>query len=203
MSDNQVEGPEGWLARHGDCLYHFALVRLRAPELAADLVQETFLEAIRTRNAFAGRSSERTWLVGILKHKIVDHLRKSGRDRAVRNGIAPEASAEAAFDRRGHWRVSPAAWTGDPSRVLETREFWEVFSHCLSKLPAGLADAFHLRELDGLSAEEVRQVLNITPANLWARLHRARLLLRQCLDAGWYGYRANSPPRKVKESTRA
>jgi RNA polymerase sigma-70 factor, ECF subfamily len=199
MSDNHAEGPEGWLDRHGDCLYRYALVRLRAPELAADLVQETFLEAFRTRSAFAGRSSERTWLVGILKHKIVDHLRKAGRDRSARFDTAPEASAEAAFDHRSHWRISPSAWTGDPRRVLETREFWEIFSNCLSKLPAGLADAFLLRELDGLSAEEVRQTLNITPANLWARLHRARLLLRQCLDSRWFGYRTSSPPRQVKE----
>jgi len=198
MSDNHVEGPEGWLVRHGDCLYRYALARLRGPELAADLVQETFLEAFRTRSTFQGRSSERTWLVGILKHKIVDHLRKAGRDRAARNNIAPDASAEAAFDRRGHWKMSPAAWTGDPRRVMETREFWEIFSNCLSKLPAGLADAFLLRELDGLSAEEVMQVLNITPANLWARLHRARLLLRQCLDSRWYSHRVSSPPSNAR-----
>jgi len=203
MSDDHAADPEDWLDRHGDCLFRYALVRLRATDLAADLVQETFLEAYRTRSAFAGRSSERTWLIGILKHKMVDHLRKARRDRAARNGAAPEVSVEAPFDHRGHWRVSPAAWKGDPSRIMEMREFWEAFSQCLSKLPTGVADAFFLRELDGLSGEEVRQLLNITSANLWARLHRARLLLRQCLDSSWSGYRTSSPPRKAKEPSRS
>ena len=70
---------------------------------------------------------------------------------------------------------------------METREFWDVFGRCLARLPRGLADAFFLRELDGLDADEVQQVLGITPANFWKRLHRARSLLRQCLETGWFG----------------
>ena len=77
MSVNAVTDPEDWVDRHGDALYRYALLRLRSPDLAADVVQETFLEALRARSSFSGRSSERTWLVGILRHKIVDHLRKS------------------------------------------------------------------------------------------------------------------------------
>ena len=103
------------------------------------------------------------------------------------NGVSANGMSESPFDRRGHWRVGPARWGSDPSSEMETREFWDVFHGCLSKLPNGLADAFWLRELDGLGAEEVQQVLGITPANLWKRLHRARVCLRQCLESGWFG----------------
>jgi RNA polymerase sigma-70 factor (TIGR02943 family) len=194
MGDESKGDPESWVDRHGDCLYRYALLRLRNPDLAADVVQETFLDALRSLGSFTGRSSERTWLVGILKHKIVDHLRSASRRQATTNGLAADAEARSDFDRRGEWRVGPASWSGEPGRDIETREFWDVFGCCLSKLPQGLADAFYLRELDGLNSDEVQQILGITPANLWARLHRARSLLRQCLETGWFGRRTTSPP---------
>ncbi|HKI17170.1 MAG TPA: sigma-70 family RNA polymerase sigma factor [Isosphaeraceae bacterium] len=191
MTDQEEADPEGWVDRHGDGLYRFALLRLRSPDLAADVVQETFLEALRARGSFAGRSSERTWLIGILRHKIVDHIRRSGREPATVNGVSSNGAEGSPFDHRGHWRVGPAAWAGNPSQQMETKEFWDVFGQCLSKLPKGLADAFFLRELDGLSAEEVQHVLGITPANFWKRLHRARSHLRQCLESSWFGQRTN------------
>ena len=194
MGDEQTGDPGAWVDRHGDCLYRYALLRLRDPDLAADVVQETFLHALRSRDSFTGRSSERTWLVGILKHKVVDHLRGSGRRQAANNGLAADTEARSEFDLRGHWRTGPASWSGDPGREIETREFWDAFGGCLSGLPRGLADAFFLRELDGLSAHEVQEHLGITAANLWARLHRARSQLRQCLETGWFGRKTMSPP---------
>jgi RNA polymerase sigma-70 factor (ECF subfamily) len=193
MSVGAVTDPEEWVDRYGDGLYHYALARLRSPDLAADVVQETFLEALRARGSFAGRSSEWTWLVGILRHKVVDQLRRARRAPAAGEGVPDEGRATSPFDRRGHWRASPAEWSVDPSREMENREFWEIVQGCLSKLPQGLADAFFLRELDGLASEEVQLLLGITPANLWKRLHRARLLLRQCLESGWFG-RWTKPP---------
>ncbi len=187
MSVDTVTDPEEWVDRHGDGLYRYALSRLRSADLAADVVQETFLEALRARSSFSGRSSERTWLVGILRHKIVDHLRKARREPAASNGVSSNGASEVHFDRRGRWQVGPAYWGGDPRREMETREFWDVLNQCLSKLPRGVANAFFLRELDGLGAEEVQQILGITPANLWKRLHRARVYLRRCVESGWFG----------------
>jgi RNA polymerase sigma-70 factor (ECF subfamily) len=188
MNDVQATDPEVWVDRHGDGLYRYALLRLRSPDLAADVVQETFLEALRVRGSFSGQSSERTWLVGILRHKILDHYRRTGRGQAaVGNGTAEGLADDPAFDRRGRWRLAPASWAGDPARAMETREFWDVFGRCLARLPQGLADAFFLREVDGLGAAEVQDLLGITPANLWARLHRARSLLRRCLELNWFG----------------
>ena len=190
--------PEKWVDRHGDGLYRYALLRLRSPDAAADLVQETFLEALKARNAYEGRSSERSWLIGILRHKIVDRLRKAGREAAGSNEDRIEAGDASDFDKRGRWKVDPAAWDGDPSREIESREFWDVFGRCLSKLPKRLGDAFLLRELDGRDADEVQEILGITPANFWMRLHRSRSLLRTCLESNWFGRGAKSADRSKK-----
>ncbi len=189
MNDHLRADPESWVDRHGDCLYRYAILRLRTPDLAADVVQETFLEALRARGSFAGRASERTWLIGILRHKIVDQIRKNGRDSHSPNGYSSNDSDGPPFDSRGHWRKNPASWRGNPSKQMESKEFWEVFGACMSKLPKGIADAFFLRELDGVSADDVQDALGITPANFWKRLHRARALLRQCLETNWFTHR--------------
>ncbi len=189
MSIDVMTEPELWVDRHGDGLYRYALLRLRSPDLAADMVQETFVDALRARISFAGRSSEWTWLVGILRHKIIDHIRKVGRQPMSGRGERATTESELAFDRRGEWRVGPAEWRSEPSLQLETVEFWDVIAGCLSRLPPSLADAFTLREVDGLKANEVQSILNISPASFWKRIHRARFLLRQCLESRWYGER--------------
>jgi RNA polymerase sigma-70 factor, ECF subfamily len=198
MSDVEQVDPEGWVDRHGDSLYRYALLRLRAPDRAADVVQETFLEALRARESFAGRASERTWLIGILRHKIVDQIRKTSRESAKLNGAATNGAEAWPFDAHGHWQEGPVSWGGNPSREMETKEFWEVFGGCMSKLPQGIADAFLLRELDGLRADEVQDALGITPANFWKRLHRARFLLRQCLESSWFNQRTKRSTPSVK-----
>jgi RNA polymerase sigma-70 factor (ECF subfamily) len=198
MRYEQATDAERWVDRHGDCLYRYALLRLRAPDLAADAVQETFLEALRGQASFAARSSERTWLIGILRHKILDHYRRSGREQAALGAIPHEDAFESNFDRRGRWKVGTKAWAGEPSRTLETREFWDQFGRCLSRLPRSLADAFFLREVDGLRSEEIQELLGISPANLWARLHRARSLLRDCLESGWFGRGARAQAGKAR-----
>src|SRR5208337_254601 len=105
MSVDAVTDPEDWVDRHGDGLYRYALLRLRSPDLAADVVQETFLAALCARSSFSGRSSERTWLVGILRHRIVDHLRKVRRETAASVGVSANGASELPFDRRGRWQV--------------------------------------------------------------------------------------------------
>jgi RNA polymerase sigma-70 factor (ECF subfamily) len=178
--------PETWVDQHGDGLYRFAVLRVHDPEAAADLVQETFLEALRARDSYAGRSSVRTWLVAILKYKIADRLRRLGREQHSHGGEASEGGAGSMFDRHGHWRTPPLDWDSDPLREYERREFWEVVGRCLSKIPPHLADAFLDRELEGLSREAICREVNITPENLSVRLYRARLLLRRCLEVHWF-----------------
>ncbi|UCH53244.1 MAG: sigma-70 family RNA polymerase sigma factor, partial [Pseudomonadota bacterium] len=124
-----------WLDEHGDALYRFALLRVRNSTVAEDLVQDTLLAGLQGKTRFAGGSSVRTWLIGILKNKIIDHMRRTGRE-----GVLPEEPiddvCDAMFreDHSYHWRVMPSVWD-DPDGALEQQEFWEAFYRCLGDLP--------------------------------------------------------------------
>lgn len=183
--------PERWLDEHGDALFGFAYLRVRDRDAAEDLVQETLLAAWRARASFAAGSTERTWLIGILKHKLADHWRRLEREQRRAAALATDPRdielLDALFDddRRGHWRAPPSPWN-DPDAALEQREFWRVFGECVAGLPPAQAQAFGLCELDGLEGEEACKVLGVTATNLWVMLHRARLRLRACLERNWF-----------------
>jgi RNA polymerase sigma-70 factor, ECF subfamily len=182
--DSRPIDPEAWVDRHGDALYRYAMMKLHDADLASELVQETFLQAYRGRSGFSGRSSERTWLVSILRHKLIDHLRRPGREEPTDpDGLGDERI----FDRVGRWISTPSRWGKDPSEDMERVEFWACFDGCLSRLPSNVADAFLLRELEDCDAAEVCEALEITPANLHTRLYRARMLLQECLSQRWFG----------------
>lgn len=186
MDQDQPIDPNRWVDDHGDALFAFALLRLREAEAATEVVQETFVEALRGRSRFEGRSSERTWLIGILKHKIIDEFRRrSRRESGTTQDRNPEPEVRDYFDRRGEWKAI-GHWRELPDQVIERTEFWEVFRACLALLPETHAEAFTLSEIDGMSGPEICKLLEITPTNLWARLHRARLLLRQLLNERWF-----------------
>lgn len=178
--------PETWVDQYGNYLFHFALGRLRNSTDAENAVQETFLAALKARENFAGKSSERTWLIGILKHKIIDLMRKNYREKPVTDIRKEEEIIDQFFDRVNHLNKQPVLWQFDPRKLLEKREFWKVFHKCLGKLPQITQDSFTLREIDKIDSKEVCEILNITTSNLWIRLYRARLQLRQCLEVNWF-----------------
>jgi RNA polymerase sigma-70 factor, ECF subfamily len=187
MADSSA--PDRWLNDHGDALYGFAFMRLRNREAAEDIVQETLLAAWRSRENFAADSSERTWLIGILKHKLADHWRRSARQPSESLDAAPDDEVvEKTFDatQGGHWRVPPSVWD-HPDAALEQQQFWQVFVDCLGALPPAQAQAFSLCELDGVKGEEACKAMEVAATNLWVMLHRARLRLRQCLENNWFG----------------
>lgn len=182
--------PGNWLAEHGDALYRHAYFRLRDRMAAEDMVQETLLAAMKGRERFAGRSSERTWLIGILNNKVVDYLRKQAREQSLDQGDLGDDELEGLlFEADGHWRHPPSAW-GDPDAAFEQQAFWEAFSRCLEELPARQAQAFTLCEMDGVSGAEAGKVLGLAATNIWVILHRARLRLKECLEIHWLGQRA-------------
>jgi len=129
-----------WLEEHGDALYQFAIRRVRRADVAEDIVQETLLAALSAQARFSNQSAERTWLIGILKHKVIDSLRRSFREQA-RTEAEIDASADF-FDRRGRWNVKFGAWPTDPTQTLENAEFRQTLDSCLAKLPARLAQLF-------------------------------------------------------------
>ena len=173
--------PAIWLQRHGDYLYRHALFRLRDAAAAEDVVQETLLAALKSSNRFVGRSNERTWLVGILKHKVIDHFRNSQREAQLECCDNDEEF----FDKAGAWKSTsrPFAWNVNPESALELKDFQRRVESCLNQLPQRLAQVFVLREIDELTTEEICTLLNITSTNLWVMLHRARLRLQQLLGS--------------------
>jgi RNA polymerase sigma-70 factor (ECF subfamily) len=175
------------LAAHRDYLFRFALVHLRDPARAEDVVQETLLAAMESHAAFSGRAQLRTWLTGILKHKIVDVFRRQAREAPLDEpGESDEEFSERFFDpqERDHWRSFPQNW-GDPEKSLEQKRFWEIFDACSKAMPAQTARVYAMRELMGLETEEICKELGITPNNCWVLLYRARMSLRQCLESRW------------------
>lgn len=183
----QLADPERWVDDHGDCLYRFALLRVRKPEVAEDLVQESLLAAVRTAENFSGRSTERSWLVGILKNKISDHFRKLGRETSFTDMEFLNDEMSNKFED-GFWNhdIGPKDWQ-ESEAVTYRGEFWDTMRGCLGKLPPRVADVFMMREMDGTDSPEICDTLNISPNNLWVMLHRARMALRECLELNWFG----------------
>ncbi len=178
--------PINWLDEHGNALYAFALMRVREPSQAEDLVQETLLSALGSVENFKGESTERTWLTGILKHKVLDHLRRSGREKPLTD--EDEASMEKAsmFDETGKWTIKPGDWEV-PERSLEQEQFWNTMTNCVENLPEKLRTLYILREFDGNETDVLLETLNISSKNnLWGMLSRARLQLRHCLETNWF-----------------
>jgi RNA polymerase sigma-70 factor, ECF subfamily len=177
-------GPEQWIEEYGDALFRYALTKVSQVPLAEDLVQETFLAAWKGRQGYSGKSSFLTWLISILRRKIVDEFRRQGRTKSVDREDLEEPVEE--FTRRGHWQNSIGHWPDDPHKLLENREFWEAVEHCVKKLPPNLAAVFLLREIDQTDTATICAHLNITMANISVRLYRARALIRRCLENSWF-----------------
>jgi RNA polymerase sigma-70 factor (TIGR02943 family) len=175
--------PTDWVDRHGDVLFRYALSRLRDPDAAEEVVQETFVAGLRAKDQYTGAGAEGAWLMGILKRKVIDCVRRRNRPDAGRGTEPGEDPSETLFDEKGNWRLDPRITGRRPEALLEREEFWQVFRGCLNDLPQRQADVFSLREVDDLSSESICKELQITPSNLWVLLHRARLRLMKCMKS--------------------
>jgi RNA polymerase sigma-70 factor (ECF subfamily) len=178
---------------HRRYLLRVAVLQLRNDELAEDVVQDTLLAALQGKAGFSGRSTLKTWLTGILKHKIVDAIRKKGRE-PVTSSLDEECQIDdfdALFDASGHWDNPPADW-GDPEVQLSRQQFFDVVEFCLDKLPPNTARVFMMREVMELDAPEICKELSITSTNLWVILYRARVALRLCLEQHWFAAAARN-----------
>jgi RNA polymerase sigma-70 factor (ECF subfamily) len=179
--DAQLQAHRGYLLR-------VARLQLRNDEQAEDVVQDTLLAALSAASGFSGKSSVKTWLTGILKHKIVDAIRRKASAPAFAS-LDDECQIDdfdALFDETGHWENPPADW-GNPESDLERREFRGIVDFCLEKLPPNTARVFMMREVLELESDEICKELAITPTNLWVIMYRARMQLRECLEKNWFG----------------
>jgi RNA polymerase sigma-70 factor (ECF subfamily) len=172
-------------------LLRFARLQLRDAGAAEDAVQETLLAALQGSHRFENRSSYKTWLISILRNKIIDIIRSQNREITA-SSLADDEDGddgltETLFERGGHWQrdAAPARWA-DPDASFEQRQFWAVFEACLDHLPAKTARVFMMREFLGFDTDEICKETGISTSNCWVVLHRARMGLRTCLETKWF-----------------
>src|SRR5262249_30661407 len=133
-----LDAPES-LASHRSFLYSYALARVRTPSTAEELVQETLLAAVEGRAAFRRQSKLRTWLTGILKHKIIDWHRSEARNparassRLASDSDDPyEDTCDALFDSAGNWVTPPSEWP-NPEQSFDNERFWQMIESGLAR----------------------------------------------------------------------
>ncbi len=177
--------PTSWLEEHGDILFRCAMRCVNQRELAEDLVQETLVSALKSAQTFESRSSERTWLISILRRRVADHIRKKQRT------VQETQHDLEFFDEKAQWKNPNRAWKEDPASYLEDEAFREAFECCLAKMPPQIAEPFMRREIEDQDPEKICSEMEISTTNLSTRLYRARLLLQKCLEAHWFGPRRN------------
>ena len=177
--------PDTWVDQYADYLYNYAIARINDPEIAKDLVQETFFAGLKSAKNYQGTATERTWLIAILKRKVIDYYRKinSKKGKAeVRINYNSDAENE------GDWLEEQVA---DPNSVLENdfienEELGLAIQDCISKLPQKQSAVFTMKTIRGLSTEDICNELGINPSNLWVMVHRARTALMGCLNENWF-----------------
>ena len=184
-TDNDMYDPETWLDLYGDILYRFALPRVKDSMAAEDIVQETFLAALGAYKNFKGHSTLGTWLIAILKNKSADHIRKKFREQGSDKIESLAYIVGRNFNRQGELPLSCRKWSDTPGTLYARKEFMDRLYKCLSKIPSRLAEAFIMREIDGLSTKEICKALDITATNCWVMLHRARRQLQTCTVTYW------------------
>ena len=186
MKAEEEQDAVNWLDQYGDALYGYAFSRVRNSFVAEDLLQETLLAAYRSRKNFAGTSTVKTWLTGILKHKIVDYYRKLKPEIGYDNFDDFPADTDQMFNDKEGWQIKPLAWSNDPQNIFQRKELMAVIHACLAEMPNRLAHAYSLRELEGATTSELCELLEIGKNNCWVLLYRARMLLRRCLELNWF-----------------
>ena len=185
---NIEKDPETWIDQHGDFLYQYAMSRLGYDtQLAEDMVQDTFLSALKSTAKYQGKSSERTWFVSILKNKIIDHYRRTKGNLFKQTDFQNEEFIESG-PQQGWWKeeFAPSDWSNAPDKSLEQKEFKSILQKCMDLLPQNLSAVFSMRELDGFDTDNICKELDISSSNLWVMLHRARTSLRHCLELNWF-----------------
>jgi len=177
------------LERARPTLMRFAVLQLRDEQSAEDVVQDTLLAALQGRDGFTGKAQLKTWLVSILKNKIVDRIRQRSREAplpALNEDDDENDAFDALFAADGHWQEKPAAW-GNPEASLQQSRFYDVMELCMKALPENLCRVFTMREILEMETEEICKELKISTSNCWVVLYRARMRLRECLQLRWFG----------------
>ena len=184
METHQLH-PENWVDQYADYLFNYAVSRVSDAELAKDLVQETFFAGLKSAKNYKGAAAERTWLIAILKRKVIDHYRKINSKKGKAEVRMNYSSQN---DTDGDWLEEQVA---DPLSTLENDEIENeelglAIQECISKLPKKQSLVFTMKTIQGMSTEDICKELGINPSNLWVMIHRSRTALMSCLNQNWF-----------------
>lgn len=173
-----------WVQLYSDSLYSWALYKTSNKETAEDLVQETFLVAVKSIEKFKGESNPKTWLFGILNNKINHYYRSRYRDPIVKEDIFLNAF----FDESRHWRAeeAPHTWSEEQGNLFDDPDFHLQWQNCLGRLPSHWHSAIQLKFMNEKNSADICQELGLSDTNFWQILHRAKLQLRKCLELNWF-----------------
>lgn len=184
-ANKQFLNPEKWVSLYADYLFNYTISRLNDKDLAKDLVQDTFFSALKAKENFKGESSERTWLIAILKRKIVDYYRKIN---STKGKAEVRMNFYADGEREGEWLEEsvPTDWSGEIDKKIENQELALVLEKCISDLPEKYAMVFRMKTIQQIETEDICKELDISTSNLWVIIHRARTQLRKCMEKKWF-----------------
>lgn len=180
--------PTNWVKLYADELYKFACSRVSDSGLAEDLVQDTFLSGLQAMHQFRGESSEKTWLLAILKNKINDHFRTAGRIAIKTLDVEDPDPQLIFFNEKGHWHkeMAPRPWTTDSNDKAEQADFFRILRTCMDKLTSLGKAVIQHKYLDEKKSADICKDFSLTSSNYWVIIHRARLQLRACLEKNWF-----------------
>ncbi len=177
--------PENWVDQYADYLFNYAVARVSDAEIAKDLVQETFYAGLNSAKNYKGDAAERTWLIAILKRKVIDYYRKIN---SKKGKAEVRVNYSAASDAEGDWLEEQVAdpFSKDGDSSIENEELGLAIQECISKLPKKQSLVFKMKTIQGMSTEDICNELGINPSNLWVMIHRARTALMGCLNQNWF-----------------
>ena len=175
--------PSRWVEKNSDGMYRFARLRVRDEEDAEDLVQDTIIAALQAKENFEGRSTEKTWLYGILKNKLMEHYRKIKNNGCELEFNDEKNPCDADFDGKGHWQALPFSWGINPEKLSEKNQTYQILSGCIDKLSPKFRQLYVLREIERIDPETICSEFDISLNNLWVMLHRSRNLLKKCIES--------------------
>jgi len=185
LTNKHKLNPTKWVTLHADYLFNYTISRVSNHDIAKDIVQDTFFAALKAKDNFKGKASERTWLIAILKRKIIDYYRKI-------NSVKGKAEVKMSFytdgDREGEWieECVPTNWNNEVEKSIENDELGIALERCIEDLPEKYAMVFRMKTIQQFETEEICKELEITSSNLWVIIHRARTQLRKCMEESWF-----------------
>lgn len=189
--NSSSSSPTQWVQQYGDYLFSIAMLKVGNKETAEDLVQETFISAIKAKDSFKENSSVKTWLAAILKNKVIDYYRKKDVLKQVTEYIddTQNSFSDSFFDQAsGHWlpETFPQVWAEEADSTVNRNEFYKILEYCIHKMPKKLVPVFTARFLDNEDTDIICKDFNISPSNYWVIIHRAKVLMRNCLEKNWF-----------------